>query len=101
MILTKADPSEDFTGFPWNNLPPETSVCDLGSGIGYISLDIMRLNPGIRIVLQDLEETIEHAKAFWQDSALEAVTEGRVRFVAVDFFKESPVADCDIYYVSG
>ncbi|TCD60509.1 hypothetical protein EIP91_009955 [Steccherinum ochraceum] len=86
-------------GFPWNNLPPETSVCDLGSGIGYISLDIMRLNPGVRIVLQDLEETIEHAKAFWQDNAHEAVSEGRVRFVPVDFFKEPPVAGCDIYYI--
>ncbi|THH29297.1 hypothetical protein EUX98_g4894 [Antrodiella citrinella] len=79
-------------GFPWKDLPPGTTLCDLGSGVEYMSLDIARLSPDIRIVLQDQPETIEQGKIFWNDNAPEIHEEGRVGFAPIDFFKEFPDA---------
>ncbi|THH21842.1 hypothetical protein EUX98_g8274 [Antrodiella citrinella] len=50
--------------FPWMDLPHGTTVCHLGSGLEYMSLDIARLNPGIRVVLQDQPGTVAQAKAY-------------------------------------
>lgn len=87
-------------GFPWKDLPSGTTICDLGGGVGYIGLDIARHNPGVHVVLQDLTDTVAQGEEFWKANAPDIVQEGRVQFVPVDFFKESPVAGCDYYYVS-
>ncbi|TCD62225.1 hypothetical protein EIP91_007204 [Steccherinum ochraceum] len=84
--------------FPWKDLPAGTTVCDLGSGVGYMSMDLIRLNPGINVVMQDTKETVELGKAFWQEKAPEAVSNGRAKFKAIDFLKEPPVT-ADVYYL--
>ncbi|KAJ8691154.1 hypothetical protein PTI98_010751 [Pleurotus ostreatus] len=86
--------------FPWGTLPPSTSVCDLGSGNGNISIEISKHFPQLKITLQDLPETIREARKFWQTEYPEAINEGRVTFTPLDFFKESPVPGQDIYYLS-
>ncbi|KAL4260401.1 O-methyltransferase COMT-type [Pleurotus pulmonarius] len=86
--------------FPWGTLPPNTSVCDLGSGNGNISIEISKHFPHLKITLQDLPETIREAQKFWQTEHPEAVNEGRVTFTPLDFFKESPAPGQDIYYLS-
>lgn len=88
------------TGFPWRNLSSGTTVCDLGAGVGFTSMELARTNPGIRIVLQDVNNVVQEAKLVWREVAADIVDQGRVEFVPTDFLKESPVANCDIYYVS-
>ena len=87
-------------GFPWKSLPEGTTVCDVGGGIGHITMHFAKACPQIRVVLQDLPPTVEQAKGFWKESAPEIVEQGRVSFVSMDFIKESPVPEQDIYYVS-
>lgn len=42
---------------------------------------------------------MEQAKKYWSAQLPEAVESGRVTFHAMDFFVETPVQGCDIYYV--
>ncbi|SJL16444.1 uncharacterized protein ARMOST_19968 [Armillaria ostoyae] len=54
-------------------------------------------HPNLRIVLQDLPSQIEMAKnEVWPKSTIE---DGRVEFKAIDFFAESPVKGCDVYFL--
>ncbi len=48
--------------FPWRSLPDGATVCDLGGGIGIISMQLADAHPNLRIVLQDLPSQIEIAK---------------------------------------
>ncbi len=87
--------------FPWRSLPDGATVCDLGGGIGIISMQLADAHPNLRIVLQDLPSQIEIAKnEVWPKLCPAAVEDGRVEFKAIDFFSESPVKDCDVYFVS-
>ena len=87
------------SGFPWKSLPEGTTVCDVGGGIGHITLHFAKACPQIRVVLQDLPPTVEQARGFWKESAPEIVEQGRVTFADLDFINESPVPGQDIYYV--
>lgn len=74
-------------------------MCDLGGGVGDISLQLIASFPQLRIVLQDLEGTIEQAKGIWKERAPEALERQRATLVPIDFFKEAPVPGCDVYYM--
>ncbi len=87
--------------FPWGSLRDGATVCDVGGGIGVISMQLADAHPNLSIVLQDVPTQIEMAKnEVWPKSCPAAVVDGRVEFKAVDFFAESPVKGCDIYLVS-
>ncbi|CAL1708127.1 unnamed protein product [Somion occarium] len=86
-------------GFPWKDLPQGTAVCDVGGGIGHIAMHFAKACPQIRVILQDLPPTVEQAKQFWKDTATDIVDQGRVSFVPIDFIKQSPVPEQDIYYL--
>jgi hypothetical protein len=86
--------------FPWKQLPEGTVVCDVGGGIGGISVQLAKCYPRLHFVLQDLPKQIDGAeKNFWPEHCLEAITERRIDFIPLDFFKESPKEHCDIYFV--
>lgn len=73
---------------------------DFGGGIGSILLEIAKTYPHLRLILQDLPGQIELAETqYWPKEYPEAIEKGRVKFKAVDFFTESPVPGCDVYYV--
>ncbi len=87
--------------FPWSSLSDGATVCDLKGGIGVISMQLADAHPNLRIVLQDLPSQIEMAKnEVWPKLCPAAVVDGRVQFKAINFFSESPVKDCDVYFVS-
>lgn len=87
--------------FPWESLHDGATVCDLGGGIGAISMQLADAHHNLRIVLQDLPSQIEMAKnEVWPKLCPAAIVDGRVQFKTIDFFSESPVKDCDIYFVS-
>jgi len=48
------------TGFPWKDLPENSTVCDVGGGKGDISLEIHKAIPHLKFVVQDQEKTIEN-----------------------------------------
>ncbi|KAK0214410.1 S-adenosyl-L-methionine-dependent methyltransferase [Armillaria fumosa] len=86
--------------FPWGSLRDGAIVCDFGGGIGVISMKLVDAHPNLRIVLQDLPSQIEMAKnEIWPKSCPGAVEDGRVEFKAIDFFLESPVEGCDVYFL--
>jgi hypothetical protein len=90
------------TGFPWASLPKGAIVNDLGGGTGSVLLEIAREHQHLQLVLQDLPKQIEIAETeFWPKEYPEALEQGRITFTPVDFLTESPVASCDVYYVSG
>jgi hypothetical protein len=54
----------------------------------------------LQLKLQDLPERVMQAQSeIWPKECPEALKDGRIEFKAMDFFAESPIKGCDIYYV--
>lgn len=88
------------TEFPWRDLPAGTTFCDVGGGIGNMSMHIAKAHPHIQIKLQDQPKQIEQAvQDHWPNNYPQAIEENRVEFKAMDFFAEPPISGCDIYYL--
>ena len=50
-------------GFPWEVLPNGTKIVDVGGGVGSASHEIMKKNPTLKFVIQDLQEIIDQTAA--------------------------------------
>ncbi|KAI0081993.1 S-adenosyl-L-methionine-dependent methyltransferase [Panus rudis PR-1116 ss-1] len=87
------------TDYPWKDLPEGTVLCDVGSGLGRMSMQVAKAHPHIRVVLQDVPAVLEQAKTTWEQEAPELVAQGRVEYIPLDFLNESPKAGCDVYYL--
>lgn len=87
-------------GFPFADIAEDTTFCDVGGGVGSMSLAIVQRFPHLKIVLQDVPEQLASAKKLWAEKAKTVVDTQRIEFIPFDFFKESPKQGCDIYYVS-
>ena len=75
-------------------------MCDLGGGIGNVSIQLAKAHPNLRLILQDLPGRIQQAKnEVWPKECPEAISERRITFEPIDFFASSPVAGCNVYYV--
>ncbi|KAF6754137.1 S-adenosyl-L-methionine-dependent methyltransferase [Ephemerocybe angulata] len=86
--------------YPWDKLPHGASVCDVGAGIGSITLQLAKAHPHLKLKLQDLPERVVQARdEVWPKQCPEAIAEDRIEFEAIDFFTESPIAGCDVYYL--
>ncbi|EKM76020.1 hypothetical protein AGABI1DRAFT_131738 [Agaricus bisporus var. burnettii JB137-S8] len=86
--------------FPWNKLPAGTIVCDVGGGVGDISVQLAKCYPTLHLILYDLPKQVEDAeKRFWPKHCPEAITEHRIEFIPLDFFKECPRKHSDIYFM--
>ncbi|TFK35105.1 S-adenosyl-L-methionine-dependent methyltransferase [Crucibulum laeve] len=86
--------------FPWAELGEGGVVCDVGGGIGNISMQLAHKYPWLKLILQDLPERIQQARnEIWPKECPLAIQEDRVQFKPIDFFNESPVKDCDAYYL--
>ncbi|KAJ2932577.1 hypothetical protein H1R20_g4534, partial [Candolleomyces eurysporus] len=86
--------------YPWHELPPGASVCDVGAGIGLITLQLAKAHPHLMLKLQDLPERVIQAKnVVWPKQCPEAIAEGRIEFEPMDFFVDSPIPNCDVYYL--
>ncbi|KAG6919697.1 hypothetical protein DXG01_002643 [Tephrocybe rancida] len=86
-------------GFPWGELPNGATVCDVGGGVGALSIQLAKAYPKLRYKLQDTPERIRQAKEeVWPEKCPEAIAQNRIEFKAMDFFVESPIANCDVYY---
>ena len=50
-------------GFPWETLPKEAKVVDVGGGLGSACEEIMKENPFLKFTVQDLPNVVEEAIA--------------------------------------
>ncbi|KAG1847250.1 S-adenosyl-L-methionine-dependent methyltransferase [Suillus tomentosus] len=82
--------------YPWDNV---SSVVDVGSGIGAMSIPLAKIFPHLRITNQDLPETLKLSRNTWETNAPEVLLDGRVEFVPFNFLEESPVVGKDVYYL--
>ncbi|KAG1813515.1 S-adenosyl-L-methionine-dependent methyltransferase [Suillus subaureus] len=82
--------------YPWDNI---SSVVDIGCGIGTFSTPLAKMFPHLRITDQDLPEVLVEAQGVWKKNAPEALLDGRVEFVPLNFLEDAPVVGKDVYYL--
>lgn len=89
--------------YPWSSLPTSDTItiCDVGGGNGHVVLELLKSLPDhqLKAVIQDMASMLDEGRTLWSEQFPEAVKCGRVDFIPIDFFKQSPVEGCDFYYV--
>ncbi|KIP12880.1 hypothetical protein PHLGIDRAFT_97630 [Phlebiopsis gigantea 11061_1 CR5-6] len=73
--------------FPWKSLGNST-VVDVGGGIGSMSLELAKIYPDLKFVVQDTN--------IWEAEHMEYL-QNRVTLMVHDFFEENPVKGADVY----
>lgn len=87
--------------YPWKDLGNNASVCDVGCGIGTVSIALAKAHPNLQFILQDLPRRLEQAKhEVWPEKFPDALAKSRVQFVPLNFVTDVPASGCDVYYVS-
>jgi SAM-dependent methyltransferase len=81
------------THYPWQVLPKDGVVVDVGSGIGFVSVAIAQLHPHLNFVCQDLPSTVAAAP-----EQVPAEVKDRITFQGHDFLTPNPVKDADVYF---
>ncbi|KAL9640082.1 MAG: hypothetical protein Q9164_000517 [Protoblastenia rupestris] len=85
--------------YPWEALG-EATIVDVGGGIGGFDMQLSRLYPKLKFVIQDRGPTVKHAKdVIWPKEAPAALAEGRVTFIEHDFFSPNPFHGAEVYWL--
>lgn len=84
--------SHVIEAFDWSSLA-DGLVIDVGGSHGAFALEIVKTNPSIRVIVQDLPEVIDSAR----DAGKHNMS-NRVVFEAHDFFEEQILQDADVYF---
>ncbi|KAF8235581.1 hypothetical protein L208DRAFT_1376444 [Tricholoma matsutake] len=78
-------------GFPWAELGPGVTVCDVGGW--------PRAYPTLQLKLQETPDRTKQAETHvWPKECPEAIKEQRIEFKSMDFLVESPIKGCDVYF---
>ncbi|KIJ24359.1 hypothetical protein M422DRAFT_274886 [Sphaerobolus stellatus SS14] len=85
--------------YPWASLPSNTTIIDVGGGIGQACVKLYKSFPNLRFVIQDLPGPVEKGQKFWSQHYPEALDSGRVSFESFDFFQGPPISGAEIYYL--
>ncbi|KIJ38737.1 hypothetical protein M422DRAFT_231092 [Sphaerobolus stellatus SS14] len=85
--------------YGWENASENATWCDVGGSNGHVTLNLLKQYPKLKGIIQDLPPVMEEAKQYWAKEHSEAIEKGRVEFVPLDFLKNSPVPNCDFYYL--
>lgn len=81
------------SGFGWASVDhPGVTVVDMGGGLGSVSQYLAKSTQHIKFIVQDLPGTVELGRA-----SLPAELQGRIEFMAHDFFTEQTLKNSDIY----
>ena len=48
-------------GFPWETLPKGTKIVDVGGGLGSATQEIVKKNPSLKFIIQDLPNVADEA----------------------------------------
>ncbi|KAF7375742.1 3-O-methyltransferase 2 [Mycena sanguinolenta] len=85
--------------YPWGSLPHDTVLCDVGGNNGHASIEVLRVFPHLKIVVNDLPDVVKRGQEDMLKGDLDPALKERVQFVSLDFFSGTPVQDCDVYYI--
>ncbi|KJA18248.1 hypothetical protein HYPSUDRAFT_79252 [Hypholoma sublateritium FD-334 SS-4] len=85
--------------YSWDQVPADSSICDIGGGNGHAMLGLVKEFPQLKIVLQDLPAVVQQGRDYWKIEHPDAVEKKRVEFVPIDFFADQPVTNCNFYYL--
>ncbi|KAI0326180.1 S-adenosyl-L-methionine-dependent methyltransferase [Cubamyces sp. BRFM 1775] len=75
-------------GFPWEELPKDSVVVDIGGGIGSVSVILSQAYPHLRFAVEDRAPVVAIAREAWGSKHAELFDSGRVSFHAQDFLEE-------------
>lgn len=85
--------------YPWDKLGDAT-VVDVGGGVGGFDIQLSRLYPNLKFVIQDRAPVLKQGQEdVWPKENPKALAEGRVTFTPHDFFKPNPVKGADVYWM--
>ena len=79
--------------YPFESLPHDAKVVDVGGGRGHASVRIAEKVPGIELIVQD-DEAIVRAG---QNEGVPAEVKDRIQFMPYDFYNVQPVKGADVY----
>jgi ubiquinone/menaquinone biosynthesis C-methylase UbiE len=48
--------------YPWASLPENTVVCDVGGGNGHATIELLKVFPHLKVIVQDLPKVAEQGK---------------------------------------
>nr|P0CT90.1 RecName: Full=3-O-methyltransferase 2; Short=Mtrase 2 [Phanerochaete chrysosporium RP-78] len=85
--------------YEWQRLEPGATICDVGGNNGHATLDLVKEYPMISVIVQDLESLRPRWSDLWARELPDAIQDGRTSFVPIDFFRDIPVRNCDVYYI--
>ncbi|TFK84126.1 S-adenosyl-L-methionine-dependent methyltransferase [Polyporus arcularius HHB13444] len=81
----------DSAAFPWNELPKDSVVIDVGGGVGSTSVVLANAYPHLRFVVEDRKQVVDIAPSIWGSTQhAELLASGRVSYLAQDFFQPQP-----------
>jgi hypothetical protein len=65
-----------------------------------MTMELAKKHPHLQLKLQDMPDRMVQARdTIWPEQCPEAIKENRIEFKAVNFLTESPIPECDVYYV--
>ncbi|KAG8906692.1 hypothetical protein FRC00_012407, partial [Tulasnella sp. 408] len=93
--------SFDYSVYPWNSLPENSTIVDVGGGVGSAMAVVLPLTPiGTKVVVQELSRPVlERAKTFWAERDPTAISGGKVVLQPHNFFEPQPVKGADVYFM--
>ena len=86
-------PSHLVAAFPWSALPAAPRIIDVGGGLGHVSEALLASNARAICIVQDDGSVVAKAK----EKQLPRELEGRISFVAHDFFLEQDIRNADVF----
>lgn len=76
------------------------TVCCLS--VGGFPLQLLPVYPKLKFIVQDRPENVERGeKRVYPLEAPEAISSGRVKFMAHDFFNPNPIKNAEVYWLRG
>ncbi|KZT58691.1 S-adenosyl-L-methionine-dependent methyltransferase [Calocera cornea HHB12733] len=84
-------------GFDWKSLTENDLLVDVAGGLGNAVLPIAKVNPSVRIIIQDRPAVIEDGVKYWKEEYPEALQSGRVKLESRDLFAVQPIKTASIF----
>ncbi|KAK1232072.1 hypothetical protein PQX77_004790 [Marasmius sp. AFHP31] len=81
----------------WGSLEPDTTIVDVGGGVGSAASVLYKHSPHLRYVVQDLDAQISAGTKYWERNAPHALRGGRVSLQVHNFFTPQPVKGAGVY----
>ncbi|KAK0719485.1 S-adenosyl-L-methionine-dependent methyltransferase, partial [Lasiosphaeris hirsuta] len=88
----------DIRAYPWDQLPSNATVVDVGGSWGHVVKSLAELFPSYSFIVQDLPAVVKAAVLEWKKDAVRTDKLKNVDFSEHNFFDPQPVVGADVYY---